>query len=398
MAASSALELLVWRNEQALAAGQPHRARHQALLRPAEDQALLDGCATTASTQPSAARAATKRSPAPRSASTPSATRPANGTPRTSAPSSGTSTTRASPRRKHPRLSALQLDRAGRLALHPRGKHSRSSISTSPKSGRCMCAARRSFRSSRTSSRACPAKPQMVKCRLRSLGCSPCTGAIRSDADTIPEDHRRAAQLPLLGARQPRHRPRPGRLDGDQEAGGLLLMPRSPLSSRFPYRRLPRREREKDLLRFSTAGSVDDGKSTLIGRLLYDTQASTKIRSSRHRREGNYRKPGQIDFALLTDGLRAEREQGITIDVAYRYFSTRGASSSSPTRRATSSTRATWPPAPPPPTLAIILIDARKGVLPQSRRHAYIASLLRRAACSRRGQQDGPDRLRAGGR
>ena len=80
-------------------------------------------------------------------------------------------------------------------------------------------------------------------------------------------------------------------------------------------------EREKDLLRFSTAGSVDDGKSTLIGRLLYDTQSvyEDQVRSI----EGKgTTAPGQIDFALLTDGLRAEREQGITIDVAYRYFAT----------------------------------------------------------------------------
>src|ERR1700740_2458373 len=79
-------------------------------------------------------------------------------------------------------------------------------------------------------------------------------------------------------------------------------------------------ERNKDLLRFSTAGSVDDGKSTLIGRLLYDTQSvyEDQVRSI----EGKgTTAPGQIDFALLTDGLRAEREQGITIDVAYRYFS-----------------------------------------------------------------------------
>src|SRR6201995_1159924 len=79
-------------------------------------------------------------------------------------------------------------------------------------------------------------------------------------------------------------------------------------------------ERDKDLLRFSTAGSVDDGKSTLIGRLLYDTQSvyEDQVRSI----EGKgTTAPGQIDFALLTDGLRADREQGITIHLAYRYFS-----------------------------------------------------------------------------
>src|ERR1700757_1182604 len=136
------------------------------------------------------------------------------------------------------------------------------------------------------------------------------------------------------------------------------------------------REREKDLLRFSTAGSVDDGKSTLIGRLLYDTQSvyDDQVRSI----EGKgTTAPGQLDFALLTDGLRAEREQGITIDAAYRYFST--------------ARRKFIIPDPPGPEqytrnmatgasaadAAVVLIDASKGVLVQSRRHAYIASLLR---------------------
>jgi sulfate adenylyltransferase subunit 1 (EFTu-like GTPase family) len=101
-----------------------------------------------------------------------------------------------------------------------------------------------------------------------------------------------------------------------------------------------------DLLRFTTAGSVDDGKSTLIGRLLYDTKQVFEdqldhVAQASERRGGE----GTLDLALLTDGLRAEREQGITIDVAYRYFA-----SSSPTAPATSSTRATWSPAPPRPT------------------------------------------------
>jgi translation elongation factor EF-G len=103
-------------------------------------------------------------------------------------------------------------------------------------------------------------------------------------------------------------------------------------------------EREKDLLRFSTAGSVDDGKSTLIGRLLYDTQSvyEDQVRSI----EGKgTTAPGQIDFALLTDGLRAEREQGITTAISRRH----GASSSSRIRRAMSSTRAIWPLARRPP-------------------------------------------------
>jgi len=135
-------------------------------------------------------------------------------------------------------------------------------------------------------------------------------------------------------------------------------------------------EREKDLLRFSTAGSVDDGKSTLIGRLLYDTQSvyEDQVRSI----EGKgTTAPGQIDFALLTDGLRAEREQGITIDVAYRYFSTAKRKfiiADTPGHEQYTRNMATGASTA---DAAIVLIDASKGVQIQSRRHAYIASLLR---------------------
>ena len=135
-------------------------------------------------------------------------------------------------------------------------------------------------------------------------------------------------------------------------------------------------ERTKDLLRFSTAGSVDDGKSTLIGRLLYDTQSvyEDQVRSI----EGKgTTAPGQIDFALLTDGLRAEREQGITIDVAYRYFSTARRKfiiADTPGHEQYTRNMATGASTA---DAAVVLIDASKGVLIQSRRHAYIASLLR---------------------
>ena len=135
-------------------------------------------------------------------------------------------------------------------------------------------------------------------------------------------------------------------------------------------------ERGKDLLRFSTAGSVDDGKSTLIGRLLYDTQSvyEDQVRSI----EGKgTTAPGQIDFALLTDGLRAEREQGITIDVAYRYFSTARRKfiiADTPGHEQYTRNMATGASTA---DAAVVLIDASKGVLVQSRRHAYIASLLR---------------------
>src|ERR1700688_4246430 len=131
-----------------------------------------------------------------------------------------------------------------------------------------------------------------------------------------------------------------------------------------------------DLLRFITAGSVDDGKSTLIGRLLFDSKSILIDQLAAIEKQSKNKQNGEIDLALLTDGLRAEREQGITIDVAYKYFSTpkrkfiiadapghiqytrnmvTGASNSE---------------------LAIILVDARNGVVEQTRRHTIIASLL----------------------
>jgi len=139
---------------------------------------------------------------------------------------------------------------------------------------------------------------------------------------------------------------------------------------------------ERGLLRFSTAGSVDDGKSTLIGRLLHDTQSVyddqlASIRSSRINRAA-----GPIDFSLLTDGLRAEREQGITIDVAYRYFSTAKRKfiiADTPGHEQYTRNMATGASTA---DLAIVLLDAKAfaqhgGLLPQSRRHTFIASLLR---------------------
>lgn len=132
-----------------------------------------------------------------------------------------------------------------------------------------------------------------------------------------------------------------------------------------------------DLLRFITAGSVDDGKSTLIGRLLYDSKNILIDQLEALEKSTKNRTDGSVDLALLTDGLRAEREQGITIDVAYRYFTT-------PKRKfiiadapghvqytrnmITGASNA---------SLIIILVDARQGVVEQTRRHSIIASLLR---------------------
>ncbi|MFS7248006.1 sulfate adenylyltransferase subunit CysN [Rahnella inusitata] len=137
-------------------------------------------------------------------------------------------------------------------------------------------------------------------------------------------------------------------------------------------------QQHKSLLRFLTCGSVDDGKSTLIGRLLHDTRqiyedqlSSLHNDSKRHGTQGE-----KIDLALLVDGLQAEREQGITIDVAYRYFSTEKRKfiiADTPGHEQYTRNMATGASTC---DLAILLIDARKGVLDQTRRHSFIATLL----------------------
>src|SRR5438105_7250527 len=132
----------------------------------------------------------------------------------------------------------------------------------------------------------------------------------------------------------------------------------------------------KQLLRFTTAGSVDDCKSTLIGRLLHDCKAVYEDQLASVKKSPVNRSGKAIDFSLLTDGLRAEREQGITIDVAYRYFSTprrKFIIADTPGHEQYTRNMATGASTA---DAAIILIDATKGLLPQSRRHAYIASLL----------------------
>ena len=131
------------------------------------------------------------------------------------------------------------------------------------------------------------------------------------------------------------------------------------------------------MLRFSSAGSVDDGKSTLIGRLLYDTKAIFEDQLSSIEKSTQRRGQSGIDFSLLTDGLLAEREQGITIDVAYRYFATPSRKfiiADTPGHEQYTRNMVTGASTA---DLAIVLVDARKGLLTQSRRHAYIASLLR---------------------
>ncbi|HEY8400144.1 MAG TPA: sulfate adenylyltransferase subunit CysN [Cytophagaceae bacterium] len=133
---------------------------------------------------------------------------------------------------------------------------------------------------------------------------------------------------------------------------------------------------DMDLLRFTTAGSVDDGKSTLIGRLLYDSKSIFEDQLEAIERSSEQRGDGYVNLALLTDGLRAEREQGITIDVAYRYFATpkrKFIIADTPGHIQYTRNMVTGASTA---NLAIILVDARHGVVEQTCRHAFIASLL----------------------
>src|SRR5690606_35052350 len=157
--------------------------------------------------------------------------------------------------------------------------------------------------------------------------------------------------------------------DGRAQAAGVLLMGAPVIDATVA-------RPEVELLRFTTAGSVDDGKSTLIGRLLHDTKSI--FEDQMEQLEGASRRLGEegVNLALLTDGLRAEREQKITIDVAYRYFATpkrKFIIADTPGHVQYTRNMVTGASTA---ELAIILVDARKGVLTQSRRHAFITSLL----------------------
>ena len=193
--------------------------------------------------------------------------------------------------------------------------------------------------------------------RFRTMGCWPLTGAMESEARYARRGAGRDGGAQDQRAAGPGHRPRRKRVDGSEEARGLFLM---------------------DLLRFITCGSVDDGKSTLIGRLLHDSAqlmddqlAALESDSRRMGTQGQ-----EIDFALLVDGLAAEREQGITIDVAYRFFSSatrRFIVADCPGHEQYTRNMATGASTA---DAAVLLVDARKGVLTQTRRHAAICRLM----------------------
>ncbi len=215
--------------------------------------------------------------------------------------------------------------------------------------------------------------PEVRTIRFRTLGCYPLTGAVESTAASLAE-----IVAEMLAARTSE---RGGRLidkeflrlDGAEKARGLFLMNKEAFA-----REAVSAAETADTLRFLTCGSVDDGKSTLIGRLLYDSHllmedqlVDLEADSLKHGTAG-----AAIDFALLVDGLEAEREQGITIDVAYRFFATprrRFIVADTPGHVQYTRNMATGASTA---DLAVLLVDATKGLSTQTRRHAVIVSLL----------------------
>jgi bifunctional enzyme CysN/CysC len=170
----------------------------------------------------------------------------------------------------------------------------------------------------------------------------------------------------------------PGAGNGGGASNGRVLAPAGAVAVHGDAQDVLRRltERPTDLLRFATAGSVDDGKSTLIGRLLYDSKQVLADQLLHVEQTSQRMGHDFLDLSLLTDGLRAEREQGITIDVAYRYFATaqrRFIIADTPGHEQYTRNMVTGASTA---DLAIVLIDARKGVIAQSKRHAFISSLL----------------------
>ena len=239
--------------------------------------------------------------------------------------------------------------------------------------------------------------------RFRTLGCYPLTGAIEFGRRQPGGHRQRDADRPHLRAPGPPHRPRRGRLDGKEEARRVFLSMRHILAESVAAAENVRDylagQERKSLLRFLTCGSVDDGKSTLIGRLLSDTRqifedqlAALERDSKKHGTTGD-----DVDFALLVDGLEAEREQGITIDVAYRFFSTpkrKFIVADTPGHEQYTRNMATGASTA---DLAIVLVDARQGRAGADATPFDHRLAARHPARHRRDQQDRPRRLRPRG-
>src|SRR5690606_27614799 len=271
-----------------------------------------------------------------------------------------------------PGIPAVELDRDGRVAVHPARAHSdpgalpRARARDGAEERHAARAHGLPRADGRRGGRGAPgAVPHDRRRDLHGRG--------RIERGDARSGHRGDGDRAHHRAGRPERRPALGRRDGRAQAAGVLLMARA-ADSAADTRSADRRS-DTDLLRLSTAGGVDDGKSTLIGRLLYDTKSI--FEDQLEHVEGVSRKLGEetVNLALLTDGLRAEREQKITIDVAYRYFATpkrKFIIADTPGHVQYTRNMVTGASTA---DLAVILVDARKGVLPQSKRHAFSTSL-----------------------
>ena len=221
--------------------------------------------------------------------------------------------------------------------------------------------------------------PQIRTVRFRTLGLLPAHRRDREHGEHAAADHPRDAPDHDLRTPGPGDRPRFERLDGEEEAGGVLLMAHAARTSSPPTSRLTSTPTStRRCFASSPAAASTTARRTLIGRLLYDSKlvfedhlAALEADSKKLGTQG-----GELDFALLVDGLAAEREQGITIDVAYRFFSTERRKfivADTPGHEQYTRNMVTGASTA---DLAVILVDARKGVLTQTRRHSFLVSLL----------------------
>jgi sulfate adenylyltransferase large subunit len=220
--------------------------------------------------------------------------------------------------------------------------------------------------------------PQIRNVRFRTLGCYPLTGAVESEAASLPEIIRETVEA-SFSERRDRVIDHDGAASmGAQETGRLFLMNAQPKPGDFALDAFLRQQDRKSLLRFVACGSVDHGKSTLIGRLLYESKLvfddqldELKSDSRKYGTQGK-----ELDFALLLDGLAAEREQKITIDVAYRFFTTERRKfivADAPGHEQYTRNMATGASTA---DLALILVNAQAGLTRQTRRHSLIVSTL----------------------
>src|SRR5499427_2318910 len=279
---------------------------------------------------------------------------------------------------EHARDSALQLDRARRVAVHLPGEHPDApALFRRGTAGRS--ARRHPDHGRRRAHAAGPAGEAGDEARaLPHAGLLPADRRHRKRRGHADCHNPGNAADEDLRAAGTRHRPRFDRVDGEEETGGILLMAHASDLIAQNIERYLHAHQHKSLLRFLTCGSVDDGKSTLIGRLLYESKLVFEDHLAALERDSKKvgTQGGDLDFALLLDGLIAEREQGITIDVAYRFFSTdrrKFIVADTPGHEQYTRNMVTGASTA---QLAVVMIDARKGVMTQTRRHSYLVSLL----------------------